>query len=549
MDPTKLQEIVNAAVAGPPVTGASVARVIREAPETRDPARQNSGMAPNYGGFVLPQVATVQGLAASVSRTYRIDDEALRQSYLNARYMKNDVGILECIGVRKRSVSLLDWHLEPENEHSQDEKELCGELTKILERIPRFMQYRECLAEAIWAGRAATQHQFQWRPIGRSMRVQCVRWLPINGDKLVWKIDEDPLGIEQIGIRVGPNMNPHGRLQWDSRKIQPTERGMAYFLSEWERQLLTIHKHQIEDGSYETPWEAGKIHGVGLRSQIFWEWFQKQELMGFLMEYLERSAFGFEMWYYPFGNENAREATEEAIKNRIGNGRNCVMVPRMPGEDAHLYSMERIEPGLAGVDSMKAILEEYFGHRIKRLILGQTLTSEADATGLGSGLAEVHLGTFLDIVRYDAINLQETLTDQLVRNLQIWNFPASAHVRVKLVIDTESKDAAEKLKNYQAAWQMNARVKEADVLAAIGASLPTPEDMVLQGPNGGVPGQPPAGPMGQPGIPGMPPGQPGAPGDPAAQDPGQAGQPGQAAPQDPAEFAAQYQQQLLGVAA
>jgi hypothetical protein len=30
---------------------------------------------------------------------------------------------------------------------------------------------------------------------------------------------------------------------------------------------------------------------------------------------------------------------------------------------------------------------------------------------------------FLQIVRYDAINLQETLTEQLIRRLVVWNWP------------------------------------------------------------------------------------------------------------------------------
>lgn len=468
-------------VAGDP-SFRNVARAIREAPD-RDPSRGIQGMPPNFGEFVVPQVITLQGLLNAVSRTYRASDEALQHSWENARFMRTDCGIMECVEARQRSVALCDWHLKPEDDTSAKQKQLCDDMTAIIKRTPSFLKYRENLLHAVWYGRYAIQHRYQWESVNGTTRVVPKKWLPIHGDKLVFRFDDGSheYDEDQIGIRVGLHTPLRGLFD-QRRKIEPTERGMAYFLEPWERKILTVHKHMIEDGEYETAENAGRIHGLGVRSRIYWDWFQKQEALAWLMEYLERSAFGIELWFYPMGNAEAKSKTQEAANQRIGQGRNIVLVPKPAGEDSDQYGVQRIEPGLQGAEVLRDIIEKYFGHRIKRYILGQVLTSEAEATGLGSGVADLHLATFMDIVKYDAINLAETITTDLVTPLKEWNFPEAANVRIEFCIEVEKPDADKRLQAYSLAWQMGARVKEKDVLDAIGASIPTEQDRVLSNP-------------------------------------------------------------------
>lgn len=469
----------------------------REQIDGTDPARKMDGVPPNVSQYAVPHIWTMQGLISSISRTYRISDEALRDGYENAKFMDNDCGLRECLDARWRSVALLNWHLEPENPKAPLQKKLCDDLTAILKRIPRFMQFRESLQHATWIGRAAIQSRYGRVVVENEGRFVPVGWKPIHGDKLVFKWDDD----EAVGIRVGSSaqVGTESSLPKDyADRVEQTERGRAYFLKPDERKLLTLHKHQIEDGYYDDPASAGKIHGVGIRSRIYWNWYQQQETLAWLMEFLERSAFGIELWRFPMGNPAAEAAARKAAEERIGLGRNVVLVPIPGGEQGDMYGVDRIEPGLAGAAELKSIINDYFGHRIKRYILGQTLTSEADATGLGSNLADVHLATFLDIVKYDALNLEETITEDLVKWLKYWNFPSARGVHVRFVIDTESQDSDRKLEAAERAWQMGCRIKESDIMDLIGFSLPTEDDVVLPSPNQqqgmGMPG------MGQPGA-------------------------------------------------
>lgn len=131
---------------------------------------------------------------------------------------------------------------------------------------------------------------------------------------------------------------------------------------------------------------------------------------------------------------------------------------------------------------MQNLLTDYYGHRVKRYILGQTLTTEAAATGLGSGVSEAHIDTFMQIVKYDATNLEESITTDTVTPLKNWNFPAARNIGVRFVIDTEDPNVEQKLAGMESAWNMGARIKESDVLDAVGVSPPTAEDRVLQNP-------------------------------------------------------------------
>ncbi len=492
-------------------SGNGIASFLRHANGSgRDPASGIDGMPPNLGRDLVPHVITFQGVLSTISRVYRPSDEALKAARENARFMLNDPVIRECLDQRMRSVALLNWHLEPDDAKDKRQVALCDELKKIIESIPRFMQYRENLLRAIWFGRYAVSQWWTNRKINGQWR-QCIEdWRPVHGDKLVFRYDDgsgdyDP---NQIGIRVGPRYLAGSRIGENIvEQLEPTDYGLGYFLKPWQRVLLALHRHMIEDGEYEAPENAGRIHGVGVRSVIYWAWFHKQEALAWLMEFLERSAFGIELWHYPMSNDVARDKMQLAAQERIGNNRNIVMVPIPPGEGNEPYGVNHINPGMAGADVIERIISQYFGHQIKRYILGQTLTSEAENTGLGSNLAAIHLDTYMQIVQYDATNLEETLTTDLVEPLKRQNkeFAWAADIPIRFRIDTQTADAEQKLSALKEAWEMGLEIPSQDVGDMLGVRTPDSDEKVLSkrammqqtqqaeqlgAPAGGEPGKP-----------------------------------------------------------
>ena len=133
---------------------------------------------------------------------------------------------------------------------------------------------------------------------------------------------------------------------------------------------------------------------------------------------------------------------------------------------------------MAGVTAIQDLVMNYFGAAIKRYILGQTLTTEAAGTGLGSNLADVHLATFLSIVKYDATLLEETITNDILDPWFRANFPLEKF-RLRFRIDTESEDAQQKLNAAQSAYQMGLALREQDIYDLLGFAKPDPQDAVL----------------------------------------------------------------------
>ena len=450
----------------------------------RDPAVE-SGLPPALGQYTVPHMATYQSMIGTFSRTYLPSDEALKNSWENSQIMRNDVGIMECLLSRQRSVALLPWHIEPENEHSQDQKDLAKHLTSMIDRIRDFTDYKRCLQEAIWYGRSAVQNRYgrvrvgdRYHLLPKSRTKNDPGWKPINGDKLVYRFDEGSnMNADQMGIRIGHNDVSVARQRgWN---VEPTWYGFAYFLPDHIRETMVVHKHLIEDGDYRDVTAAGTLHGKGIRSMIYWEWYQKQELLGFMMEYLERAAGGIEIVEYPMGDPEALKEVKKAMAERLSGQRNTLFFPKRMGSE-QLYNVIPIEPGFQGVQMVQELLTKYFNHRIKRLFLGQTLSSESDGAGLGSsGISDLHRDTLFQILEFDARKLGETLTWDLLKPIIEMNFPQAAGIHFKLKIDLEEEDSERILNSLTMAYQMGADVPEKDVFDAIGINAAEPGEKVL----------------------------------------------------------------------
>lgn len=477
---------------------------------TKDPWKSSwpGGGTPFGGDTFLPHIFTVAGRYGVASKVYSYGDEALVDSRENAELMRNELAIQECLEARMKSTALLSWHVSPMddgldertkqrlqisgvNQGSRwDAEDLAAKVSLILQRTPNLTKLFYSLMEAIWYGRQGAE--LFWRPRtvqGLGRKTMCItHWQPRHGDKLVFRYDDGTYEYDpnQVGIRIGPGYNVQREFTDYAgnkhKKVEATQYGLAYFLDKAEREKMIIHRHLIEDGDFNHPIKAGSIHGIGIRSRIYWTWYAYSECLKLLLEYIERSALGIEIWRYPAHNKEAQTKTKEAAQRRGAPGRSILMVPIPEGENADLYDVQIVEPGLQGADVLQNVLDRFFGHKIKRYILGQTLTTEADATGIGSGVAAAHQATYADIVRFDSLGLAETITQDVIRTIQLHNFPGSEGIWLKFNFDTESPEMQFKLDAYRQAWEMGAEIKTDDVFKVLGAARPHEDDDKLQNP-------------------------------------------------------------------
>ena len=423
---------------------------------------QKEGMPLAGGQWAIPHHLSFAQVTNWASRTYRWTfDEALKHSHTNSLAVRRDPVVMDALRSRQLPTAQLPWHLECEDDQDTRQAEAQQELTKTIEQIPYFQRYKLQLLEALWWGRYAVQNIYAWDFSTGTRRLVVRSHRPINGDKLIFRYSGEVGGLVHATF---PG-------QWDV-----TDRGRAHFFSPEERETLVIHTHEPEDADFFEPELAGAIQGVGIRSRIYWFWWLRSQVTAFLMDYLERvGAGGFTIYYYEAGNSSSLNEVKAAAEEQHRN--NVVLFPRYRDGSTGGPGIQRLEPSNSGAQLLQGLITNYFDNVIRRYILGQNLTSETAGTGLGSGVADLHADTFARLVKYDAINLGETLTQDLVRVLQKYTYPDIPPL--KFVFDVDKPNAKDVLEAAQAFYMMGGAVDEDELRSIIGLARPQPGHAIL----------------------------------------------------------------------
>lgn len=432
------------------------------------------GLPPGGGHFTVPHYQTFSYVVNVVSRAYRWRfDEALKHSRENALAMRRDCFIMDCLRARQMPTAEQPWHLEAADEKDGAQMAAVAGISKIIKDMPRFQKLKMALLEGLWYGRYGAQIVYQWDYSLGFRRLIPRDFVQVNGDKL----------IPKWGGRWGVLIN---RVVADL-DTEPTDRGMAHFLTPEEREAWIIHEHEPDDADF---WEgelAGGIHGVGIRSRIYWNWWLRNEVMSWLLEFLERIGTGLTIFFFEAGNPQSEAEVRRIAEEQSRN--NFILFPRAIGQEKQGAGIDRVEVKTNGAEALIMLINEYFDRQIRSYILGQTLSSQAQSTGLGSEVAVFHQKTLYRILKYDAINLQETLSRDFVEVLRKYNYPALPANCIKLVFDLDrpqSKEYIEAAKTFQ---QMGGELDEDEVRSVMGFTRPQlgartlkPHDFVIQEP-------------------------------------------------------------------
>jgi hypothetical protein len=417
---------------------------------------------PGDGRFPLAHFQTFSQIVNYASHTYRWRfDEALRHHRENALAIRRDPVVMDALRSRQIPTAQLPWHLETENDQDSRQAEAVETLTKIIETIPRFQQLRMHLLEALWWGRYGVRLVYQWDFSQGKKRLRVRDFVPIHGDKLIFKWSGQP------GILVHATFPG----SW-----QMTDRGRAHFFSPEEREAILIHKHEPEDADFFEGELAGQIHGVGIRSRIYYLWYLRQQVTAMMMDFLERvGAGGLTVYYYEHGNPQSEAEVTKAAEAQFRN--NFILFPRYRDASTGGPGIERIEPSQAGAQLLASLVTDYFDARIRSFILGQTQVRDAAGAGLGSGVSDFLEGNLGRLIKYDAINLQETLTADLVAVLQRYMYPDLPPIR--FVHDLDKPNAVETLQAAQAFYEMGGTLDEDQLRSILGLEKPQPGHSML----------------------------------------------------------------------
>jgi hypothetical protein len=359
-------------------------------------------------------------------------------------------------------------------------------------------------------GRSAVQWKTAWDYSLGYKQLVVADWSPIHPDSIVFKYDGD------VGTLV--NMTAY------EGTTDLTPRGAAHFFTPDERELIIVGEFEPESVDYFDADMAGAIKGLGYRGTLYWLWWLREKLTAILMDFLEKVGMGVTIFFYEAGNPKSKDEVTAAAKNQIGN--NVFIFPRdRDGRSAYSGpGIERVEVSMRGAETFLNIWNMLNG-LMRFAIMGETGTTEATATGLGSSVGDQHGMTADQRIKYDAVDLEATL-QQLVNTLNRWNCPGDPPPLFKFLVD--KRNPQEFMTSIQFAMQAGLTVAENDVRDELSLRKPDPGEATLGGPQplqpsavggipGGVPMTGPAGPQavdqnGQP-VPDQSQGQPQPSGD------------------------------------
>ena len=404
--------------------------------------------------------------------------------------MRRDVVCWSALRARQRPTSQLGWNLDPRDETDPAEAEAAKLIKEIIEDTPRFQKLKMQLLESLWFGKYASELIYRWENHKGRTCLKVVDHIPIMGDKIRFKWDGTP------GFLVHANFPG----TWEA-----TDWGMAHFLSASERQQYIIHEHEPDDADWTEADMAGSVHGVGLRGRLYWFWWLKQQVLGLLMTYLQRFAMGLTIFYYEAGNPQAEAQATQAATTQFANA--AMIYPRWNSENPDVNSIQRLEVGTASPALLEKLVTDYFDSIMVKAILGQTLSSDVGATGLGSGVASLHSHTLDEIIKYDGIDFQETLQTDLVNVLYRWNCPGVRPGKFAFEIDSPNSEEIAKYMDMALSWGLS--LDEDQVRKVLQLTKPKPGGGIVTQvpPMGAMP--PGAQPQGIPQMGGQPSGQPG----------------------------------------
>jgi phage gp29-like protein len=395
------------------------------------------------------------------SLAYRLD-----VNYQAMMRMDADIeGVLRSLLV---TLAGLEWSVTADDDENPRTQELASRIADIVNAIPRRSDLFRAMHEAVWYGVSATNIVYEK---DAKLGVRVAEWIPFASDTLAF----DQRG--NVAMRVGSayiNESSVTDLGFDS---------LVHLFDDNERRAIVLHRVFTTAPNFIDPNSADQVYrGVGARDVCWYIWLLKQEILQNAAAYAERYALGIRVGYYPAGNDAAKNEMLTVLQNLVND--NSVVLPRI-GPNESMYDIE-IKDANAGRAQIFMEMVEWCSSKLKEAILGQSLSSEAGGTGMGSGVADLHADTLSRVIRYHADALAESITTDLVRVVAKMLGASDDEARaIRFNFAPERPDTKERLEAVQKFVEMGGRVSEREVRDLLGLAEPMDGEPVLRGNSAG----------------------------------------------------------------
>lgn len=158
--------------------------------------------------------------------------------------------------------------------------------------------------------------------------------------------------------------------------------------------------------------------------------------------------------------------------------------------DSMRIEFEQASAGRVGGDKLFLALADWLDRQVSKAVLGQTLTTDALSTGLGSNVASVHDDVRSDIQRADAHQLSATLNRDLVLPfINLNHGPQEFYPRIEIQL-LEREDLAALSTALGVLVPLGLRVGASTIRDKLGLPDPVEGEELLEAPVGPVPQNP-----------------------------------------------------------
>lgn len=429
--------------------------------------------APVDRGIQQPLATSVEvqrSFFASADKMLRNSSIAYRLNPQYQQMMRADADIEGVLRSLQVTLASLEWAIISADDEDERTKAFAKRIGEIFDAMPRRSDFVRAMHEAVWYGNAACN--FVYAKDDR-LGIMVKEWYPFHPDTLAY--DQRGNLAMRVGAAYGASGPSEQNIGFDAR---------VHIFTDLERKAVILHKVFINAPDFNDPNTSESIYrGVGARDICWFMWLAKQEILQDAITYAERYAMGIRVGYYPLGQDAGRGMMENVLANLTND--NSVLLP-MTGTDK-IYDIDIKEPN-AGRAQIFLELVNWFSGKIKEAILGQSLSSEAGGTGMGSGVANLHADTLSRIIRYHADALADSMTTDFVRvvakMLGASDKEASA---LRFVFAPERPDPKERLEAIEKFVAMGGRVSEREVRDLLGLSQPATDEPILGAEKSGNP--------------------------------------------------------------
>jgi len=297
---------------------------------------------------------------------------------------------------RKLALQSLDWYLEPPPNPTAQEKKITEQANELLQGINDFEDVIFDMADAI--GKSFSCLEFDgWDMASKHERLPKAiiyrpqSWFTINPN------DQSEIRLRRDGVMDGEPLNPFGWI---------------------------VHKHKTK---------SGHVARGGLHRVLAWPFLFKNYSVRDLAEFLEIYGLPLRLGTYQSGASDEEKRTLMRAVVNIGHAAAGIVPQGM---------MIDFKEAAKGSEGPYNSMTDWCERTQSKVIVGATLTSQADGKSSTNALGNVHNEVRHDLTRADARQVSSTLTRDLVYPLVVLNGLRidGMHRCPRLMLDCEEPD-------------------------------------------------------------------------------------------------------------